>query len=784
MPPVTDEFLMSVEHECLTVFRSQEDLKPDAKSVRRFLDYFREAAPSLRSPAGIMNGYGLAYQDPTGHLEFAASECHSPYLLPTIVEQQQIVTARALRRLEQEAGLHLVLANITYSGTYRPGRSSTWGAHSNYLVEQRPADFGERILPFLATRVYAGAGVVAMPNGEFLASARAPMMTCDVGGGTMDNRAVHSLARDEPHMPATCRRWRYHLLCADGHRSHFNLALQCGATAAALKAVFFNPRLHERLPGYCRDGSLGSWVGAMQRLNVLAAPGQPPQVDRRVVEIQRVYLDGAHEYAAAREQVPSWFARLLVDWEATLRAMETGDQDWLAERLDAWAKHKLFTQVLEADGHRWSDLPRVPHLFDELALLDQNYHEFVNADSVFHLLERQGALVHRVAPPLDPGAEAEPFVPDTPTRAKARARFIRRHAGDADYRVDWSWAANVRTGSRRYLSDPFATSLGPWERDPEVSAALDPWELRPRRPAAALLEQIRQCYQGGALAEADERLAFLEHQSGLLRDADRGELLRLRAWVQSRRGFTDGPASLDALYAGQEPDLAMITDYVLIYRFQGLAPAAPIHEWLCRGRELLERSAEAHQHIDTPAFYEHLGYVLLRSGQGEEAARILEGALVQPDERPLDARIEGRLLSTLGDAYRVLGRRWRARRALRKAERLLSDFRHLGELADFPLTGLGKLEPDAQAAMAHLRRAKEIQRAMANEVGLARTLLLEARRAGDPAVAEQNRRDVIALRTRLPGLQACPLLTRILDHWDAWHSEPDAGTKGDLYWGL
>ncbi|MCR4413045.1 MAG: hypothetical protein NUV77_11555, partial [Thermoguttaceae bacterium] len=159
-------------------------------------------------------------------------------------------------------------------------------------------------------------------------------------------------------------------------------------------------------------------------------------------------------------------------------------------------------------------------------------------------------------------------------------------------------------------------------------------------------------------------------------------------------------------------------------------------------------------------------------------------ALEQPDEGPMDARIEGRLLATLGDAYRVLGHRWRARRALRKAERLLSDFRHVGELADFPLTGLGKLEPDPQRATAHLRRAIAIQRAMADEVGLARTLLLEARRAGDPAVAEQNRREVISLRERLPGLQACPLLARILDQWDAWCSEPDAGSERDLYWGL
>ncbi len=784
MPPLTDDFLMSVENECLTVFQGREDFKPDPALVRQFLDFFREEAPSLRSPSGVMNGYGLAYPDPTGHLEFAACECHSPYLLPTVVEQQQILTARALKRLEREAGLRLVLANLTYAGKYRPGRSSTWGAHSNFLVEQRPADFGERILPFLATRIYAGAGVVALPGGEFLASSRAPMMACDTGGGTMDNRAIHSLARDEPHIPDACRRWRYHLICGDGHRAHFNVALQFGATAAALKAVFFNPRLHERLPAYCRDGSFGSWTGAMQRLNVLASPGQALKVDRRVIEVQRVYLDGAREYAAARSRVPPWFPRLLADWEATLRAMESGDHAWLAARLDAWAKYELCTQVLEADGRTWADLPRVPHLFDELALLDQNYHEFANPNSVFCLLEREGALAHRVAPLLEPGAEPEPFVPDTPTRARARALFIRQHAGNADLMVDWSWAADLRTGSRRYLSDPFAASFGPRERDPQAFQTAEQFLARRRTPAGSLLDEIRQCYQGGALVEAHERLEYLERRLEALQDSDRREMFRYRAWVQSRRGFTDGALFLDALYAARPLDLAAITDYVLVYRFQGLTPAEPIHEWLRRGRELLEQSAEPNEHPDAPAFYEHLGYVLLRSGQAEEAARVLLVGLRPPEDRPLDARIEGRLLATLGDAYRVLGHRWRARRCLRKAERLLGDFRHVGELAEFPLVGLGKLEPTTQAALRHLRRAKEVQMGLGNEVGLARTLLLEARRARDPDLADQNRREIAAIRSRLPALEACPLLTRILDRWGDWLSDADAGAERDLYWGL
>ena len=69
-----------------------------------------------------------------------------------------------------------------------------------------------------------------------------------------------------------------------------------------------------------------------------------------MIEVQRVYLEGAREYAAARSGRPPWLPRLLADWEETLRAMEQRDDDWLSARLDAWIKHRLFSQALAAGG--------------------------------------------------------------------------------------------------------------------------------------------------------------------------------------------------------------------------------------------------------------------------------------------------------------------------------------------------------------------------------------------------------------------------------------------------
>jgi hypothetical protein len=102
-------------------------------------------------------------------------------------------------------------------------------------------------------------------------------------------------------------------------------------------------------------------------------------------------------------------------------------------------------------------------LFDELALLDQGYHDFCDPDSLFARLQRGGQLEHRVGPRIEPGSEPEPFVPETGTRARARARFIREHAPGNGLRMDWSCVQDVPGSRLRRLCDPLAADYGPWE---------------------------------------------------------------------------------------------------------------------------------------------------------------------------------------------------------------------------------------------------------------------------------------------------------------------------------
>jgi len=454
------EFLFSTEEECLTAV--PDNPSQIGSAIERFLSISRTLAPSMRGPSGYFNGYGRVYVD-SGHIELAAMECDDPYQLPIVVERQHRLAAQAVARMAGE-GLHFVLANNNHDFLLRDN-CAVWGAHENYLVEKHPHEFSELILPFLVTRIYAGSGGIRFPSGEFVAAVRPLCMEAATGGGTTRQRAIHSTARDENHVGSLKGRYRYHQILGCGHRSHLNLALQFGATALALKAAIFDAQLPAELK---RLGLLpvaeSEWIQLLRRFNRLAAPGVPLAIDPLVVQTQRVYLESARRVISSLRDAPLWIPRLVRDWREMIDAMDRLDRTWLAARLDTFTKYELFTKVLRASGTNWETLPANNRLFYSLALLDQSYHEFCSPQSLFCRLEESGLLIHRVGDVTEPGTELESYVPETTTRAQARARFIRDHAYEMGLVMNWSCVHDVANERWRKLFDPFADSYGPWQK--------------------------------------------------------------------------------------------------------------------------------------------------------------------------------------------------------------------------------------------------------------------------------------------------------------------------------
>jgi hypothetical protein len=503
-------------------------------------------------------------------------------------------------------------------------------------------------------------------------------------------------------------------------------------------------------------------------------------VAARAIDVQRIYLDSARRYAESLEAPPAWIARLLDDWQQTLDAMSRDDRPWLAARLDAFTKYELFSAVLAQNGCMWRELPRRTELFHELALLDQSYHEFGNPDSAFSRLDRAGLLRHRVGPFVPPGEEPEPFVPETATRAAARARFIAGHANQKNLMIDWSWVAEGGGIRRCHLFDPFAQEYDPWQN------AADPVAAQHREPSLAerwqaLAPVILRLYDHGEYEAAYRHMmpfARIQDQNGA---PEFPNLLRYRAWVQARRGFVDGPQLLQRLYADRR-SMPAIADFCCVYRFQGLQPPAAIDPWLEAGQQLLaEIGPTDPEPGDTQAFREHLAWCLLCRNRGEEARAVLQTAIEPTRMERTYPRIKARIMATLGEAYRVLGCRFRSGRMFRGAQRLQVENEFHGDLADLTLTCQAKWSRRPANALAFLQRAKETQTRLANRPGLARTLLLEARLSGPGTLADQNHVQLLTLRTQAPALMQCQRLTAILDGWDSWtrtDRHPSDGGEG------
>jgi hypothetical protein len=289
-------------------------------------------------------------------------------------------------------------------------------------------------------------------------------MELTTGGGTTGHRAIHSTAREEHHVGSSRGLYRYHQILGDGHRSHFNQALQFGATALALKAV-----IHDRkLPGQLRKlghfpTSGDHWVGLLRRLNILARPGRELVIDPLIAQTQRIFLEAAHRVVETLEVVKPWIPRLLQDWSETISAFERLDRDWLAARFDTFAKYELYTSVLREETASWQSLTGNRELFLRLALLDHSYHEFCNPRSIFRRLESTRLMRHRVGETGELSGTHETFISSIATRARARAQFIRDHQHERGLVMDWSCVHDLPNQRWRELFDPFAESYGPWQ---------------------------------------------------------------------------------------------------------------------------------------------------------------------------------------------------------------------------------------------------------------------------------------------------------------------------------
>ncbi len=785
-----------------------------AAACAALLDLARHRLTHLPAESGIFlaNG-GRLYRDVGDHPEYGTPEADDP----AEAARQVLAGDLIMADLAREAGrigepVAVGKWNVDY---LRLG--ATWAYHDSYGCHAGTSDLQRALLPHLAARVCFGAGGLNpfCPGIEFSLSPRAHTIVNDVSSFTTGNRGLFN-TKQEPLAGEPW--WRIHVTSGDGLRSPLGLYLRFATTALVVAMA---------------EGGLDPGGPVRLQAPVAALHARAVDPSRRVglapadggrttaLEIQRRYL----ELAESRLEdvfMPAWAPEACRRWRSILERLERGPA--AVERALDWAiKRSLFLDHLRSRGIDPDSLPRWNRVLQRLfavirrspetmqmelrALLSPDgplaqaaaQHgpelraeglcpeqasvvlavrgELCELDVRYGRLEPDG-FYREIEPWLEPGppgveriAEAMSEPPAT-TRARLRGEQVRLLAGRPGCRAGWTGVVDDR-GMRLDLSDPSGREAR-WVRLRDVRAS---------RGLRELYLAARASYVRGDLAEA-QRLA---RRVLALRSVDdpcttEASLMTLLARVESRRGQTEhAVAILDDLRRRWNGAATLPADYVAVHRFQGLIPRAEAGLWIARAEPLLR--AGGLPAAARAALLGHAGHVLSRTGALERAGTTLRAAFRVRRLSGDDARIAARNCVAMADVLRLGGRRRRAAAWLDRAEAIYAAGDYAGDAADYLWTARARLVSTAEA-LPLLRRARAVQARLGNQIGLARTLLLQARLVRTRRAAERRRREILRIRELVPDLSTCPLLGRILQRWDEW---ADGGRlavceNGDPFW--
>ena len=432
-------FGLESEYGVTCTFRGQRRLSPD--EVARYL--FRRVVHWGRSSNVFLENGARLYLDVGSHPEYATPECDSITDLVTHDKAGERILEALLAAAEVRLHEEGISGDIYLFKNNTDSAGNSYGCHENYLVA-RQGEFTRTVdllIPFFVTRqVWCGAGKVHQsPRGATYAiSQRAEHIWEGVSSATTRSRPIIN-TRDEPHADAERYR-RLHVIVGDSNMSEWTTLMKVGITDLVLRTVEASPVM--------RDLSLENPIRAIREIShdvtctkrVRLTNGR----ELTALEVQREYLERVERHLRSSEDRLSH--GLLAEWAEALDALEAGEADRLARKVDWVTKRMMIDRYRAKHGLSLAD-PKV-------ALLDLAYHDVNRDRGLYYLLERSGKVERAVDDARIQRAMREP--PQT-TRARLRGEFIREAKQKRrDYTVDWVHLKLNDQAQRTVLcKDPF-----------------------------------------------------------------------------------------------------------------------------------------------------------------------------------------------------------------------------------------------------------------------------------------------------------------------------------------
>lgn len=434
---------------------------------------FRPVVSRSRSTNTYLKNGARLYLDVGSHPEYATAEARDPMdALAQDLAGERTMAGLALAAQEQLRASHGSGATIHVFKNNVDSAGHAFGCHENYLVRRFvPLPVIEaQLLPFLITRqLFTGAGRLTAEGLQI--TQRADFLDEAVSSATTRVRPMVN-TRDEPHADPEAFR-RLHVIIGDSNRSQWATWMKLATTHLVLCVI--EDAMRRGVPSGFEDCALADPAVANRTVSrFLDAPDAPLALANgesvTALDLQRRYLRVVEAFVRRQTQsaekasdecpagnlagslglIASVPGTVLEEWTKALDALEQGDFDSLADRVDWATKRRLFA-ALKA---------RRPDIgFAQLERIELDYHDVANGTAYPSLLKR-GQMRDLAPTNIVTSAMNEP---PADTRAALRGAFVDAalKAG-AQFSCDWTtMKVTSPVRGEATLLDPFAAEPTP-----------------------------------------------------------------------------------------------------------------------------------------------------------------------------------------------------------------------------------------------------------------------------------------------------------------------------------
>lgn len=414
---------------------------------------FQPVVSRSRSTNTYLDNGSRLYLDVGSHPEYATAEARDPReaLAQDLAGEQVMrnLALKAQRKLRETHGeramIHVFKNNVDSAG-------HAFGCHENYLVRRFvPLETIEhQLLPFLITRqLFTGAGRMT-PDG-FQITQRADFLDEAVSSATTRSRPMVN-TRDEPHADPDSFR-RLHVIIGDSNRSQWATWMKLAVTHLVLCVI--EDAFRNEVPSGFEDYAFADPAAANRAVsrfpdNSHAELALESGESVTALDLQRRYYAAVeafitnHDDALVGSLPVTGIKTVMGEWHRALDALDHGEYDTLADRVDWAAKKRLF----DALRNRRPDVT-----FAQLEQLELDYHDIANGRLYGSLTSRN--QLRELLTSNDVAIAVHN--PPTDTRAALRGQFVRAAlAAGAQFSADWTHLT-VAAPERReaVLLDPF-----------------------------------------------------------------------------------------------------------------------------------------------------------------------------------------------------------------------------------------------------------------------------------------------------------------------------------------